>query len=179
MFNLQQTAKECILKIQRLFEAYLAKKRHDNGTYVSAEVSEESGKKIFDWAKKKSIDGLIESKDYHSTIIYSRKGVPQVEGMELPEKIEGKTVGWHIFPTQDGGKCLALDIESPVLTNLHEHIMKEYGATYDYDEYKPHITVTYDYKETEAPKTFPKMKVVFDSFRIEGLDPDKKFRKAK
>ena len=58
-------------------------------------------------------------------------------------------------------------------------IKKAYGATYDYAEYHPHVTVTYDYGDREIPSTVPPIAITFDAVKIEALDADKDYTKGK
>lgn len=169
--------------LEILFEKYLHKKARDNnhpdGTYVSAELDPKNQEAIFNWAKDNGIPNLADPKQYHATIAYSRVGIPDVKKKEFDLPIAANIIGWHIFPTQTGGKCLVADLKSDVLTSHFKDIMDNYGASYDYPEYKPHLTISYDYDKDEPPKTFPKIKIMFNKIRIEPLDPEKVIKKAK
>lgn len=51
----------------------------------------------------------------------------------------------EVFNTQDNKRCLVIKLESEYLTNRHKELMKNYPSlTYDYPEYIPHITLSYD-----------------------------------
>jgi len=179
-----EAAKERFLRlIEVLFEKYLKKKSlsltHPNGTYISAILSEPNCEDIYNWAKAHKIPNLADPQQYHATLIYSRKGIPDVKAYDFELPLSGKVCGWHVFPTQTGGKCLVAALESKQLTNIHKDIMDKYGATYDFDEYKPHVTISYDYDKDEAPKTFPRMRLFFNKVKIDPLDPEFTPKKAK
>lgn len=168
------------MKIDRLFEQYRAKKAHEHGTYISAVVSTASAKQLFQWVEDNGINNPTEPAEYHATITYSRKGIPKVvNGFKYDLPIEGKIVGWKLFPTQAGGQCLVADIASKDLTNYHEDIKSKFGATHDYPSYHPHVTVSYDYTGKDVPKTFPDLTLTFDKIEAKALDPEFKPKDAK
>lgn len=181
---MQKTRKAYILSVlEILFEKYLQVKNtakfHPDGTYISAKLSAADSKKLFKFASDLKIPELVDKTDYHATIIYSRKGIPEVKDYKITVPITAKIVGWNIFKTQTGARCLVAILESKALTNTHEYIMSKYGATYDFKEYLPHITVSYDYGSDVAPKESPDMTVTFDVVSTEGLDPVYIPKKAK
>lgn len=168
--------------LEELFEKYLLKKSkehdHPDGTYVSAHLGTNDKEDLFKWVKENKIPNPTEPMDYHATISYSRKGVPDVVHHDFKLPMVAKIVGWHVFPTQTGGKCLVAALESKDLTNAHNSVIDEHGATHSFPEYHPHITVSYDYNSDVAPKTFPNMQVKFTKVKIEPLDPEFKPKKA-
>lgn len=163
------TFKEMYLHLEAVRRKNMNK--HINGTYVSAKVSRASSKAIYDWVKSNSIPNAADPKQYHTTITYSRKGIPDVEQHAFDVPIAGQITGWKIFPTQNGSNCLVAVVQSLDLEDYHHTIQNEYGATYDYPDYIPHITVSYDYNGS-IPKTVPDAKVVYDKVVVEPLDPE-------
>ena len=161
--------------IGKLFENFKSAK-HPNGTYVSAQLSPISSEDLHRWVTDNKIGNLVAPEEYHATITYSRKGIPEVDSHDFKLPLKAEIVGWHVFPTKAGSNCLVCDIESAVLTKLHKDIKDKYGATHDFDSYKPHITVSYDYDKDTPPSTFPKMSVTFNKINIEPLDVDKEMK---
>lgn len=157
--------------IEYLYEKYLAKKAHEAGTYVSLSLDDKSSKALDNWSSENKVENQLDPSDYHVTVIYSRKGVPAVEDHVFDLPIAAKISAFEIFPTQTGNKCLVAKVDSKELTELHKSIRKEYGATHDYPEYKPHVTLSYDYKG-EVPKEVPDITVTFDKVKVQPLDPD-------
>jgi hypothetical protein len=157
--------------IEYLYEKYLAKKAHEAGTYISLKLDAASAKALDDWTTDNNIENPLDPSDYHVTVIYSRKGIPAVEGHEFDLPIVAKVSAFEIFPTQTGNECLVAKVDSKDLTDLHKSIRKEYGATHDYPEYKPHVTLSYDYKG-ELPKDVPDITVTFNKVVVQPLDPD-------
>lgn len=148
-----------------------SKNTHPNGTYVSVELEAASKKELDKWVTDNKIPNAADPDQYHTTVIYSRKGVPDVKNYDLNLPIEAHISGWKIFPTQNGKKCLVAIIDSPELEKHHKTIRSKFGATHDYPDYHPHVTVSYDYTGS-APDTTPKMKLLFSKAEIKPLDPD-------
>lgn len=140
--------------------------KHPNGTYVCAKLNKKSKKALDYFVTEIGIPSPAEPDQYHSTIIYSRKGVPQVSEYKFNVPFTAKPKRWEIF-----GTCLVLVVNSSDLTKVHNDIMDKYGATYDYDDYTPHVTVSYNYNGS-LPKVVPNIDLVYGSIDIEPLDDD-------
>jgi len=79
---------------------------------------------------------------------------------KLDKPMIGKGKGFEVWdsqPDDDGhvAKCLVMCYDCPELVKRHEELMEEHGATYDFDDYKPHITFSYDVADMN-PKDLPK-----------------------
>lgn len=140
--------------------------QHPHGTYVCANLNKQSKKALDYFVTEAQIPNPADPKQYHTTIIYSRKGVPNVSEYAFNTPFTAKPKEWKIF-----GTCLVLVVESDQLTKMHEDIMDKYGATYDYDDYTPHVTVSYNYAGP-LPKVVPNIKLEYGSIEIEPLDDD-------
>lgn len=125
----------------KLYE--IAKKVPD-GSYVAVKYDDESRDKLYEFAEKLNLPNLLPKSKYHTTLIYSRKYNPDIkEDQSLyPLKIKGKEL--HVFDTQDNKRALVMKFDSPELVERHNFLMSEYQLQYDYDEYIPHITLSYD-----------------------------------
>lgn len=85
------------------------------------------------------------SKDeLHITVAYSRKpiSITALGKLEPPAIVKPKH--YSIFHTRSGENCLVVEVDAPELVARHNEIMKDYGASYDFPEYKPHFTLSYD-----------------------------------
>lgn len=145
---------------------------HPNGTYIAANVSPASRKALDDWVSENNIPNPSEPKEYHTTVIYSRKGIPDVMNDSIPVPLTGKITGWKVFGMQVGGKCLVATVECQELDDQHNRIRAEYGATHDFPEYQPHVTVSYNYGDGSVPKEIPSFPIVFSKITMKPLDPD-------
>lgn len=65
--------------------------------------------------------------------------------------------------------CLVLKIKSDEATKIH-NTLKDMGATFDYPEYTPHITLLYSHDPIEFDeKAVPDFDVTLDLINVEGL----------
>lgn len=119
------------------------------GTYVGVKLDKESRKKIKDLCKDIGVSNPTSSDKMHSTVIYSRKYATGLEADSTGYPITAKPKCLHIFIAQDGKRALVMKLDCPELVARHDYIMSEYGTTYDFPEYIPHITLSYDCGEFE------------------------------
>jgi 2'-5' RNA ligase len=120
------------------------------GTYAAVRIR--YAKCLRDFLKKELPDiDVIPEKDMHCTLLYSRKFLPDYE----PDpKLEHKATitGLEVWDTFDKKRALVARLKCPSLVKRHKDLMEEHKATYDYDEYKPHFTISYDIGDTPKPK---------------------------
>ena len=125
-----------------LMELKEPKKAQKKGTYVGIRYSKESLELIASLLD--SVPNPIDLSDVHTTLIYSRKYFDFKPKGKLEEPIKIKFKKYSIFTAKTGEACLVVELDSPELVARHNEIMKKYEATYDFDEYKPHITLSYN-----------------------------------
>jgi len=121
--------------------------------------------------------------DYHMTLIYSSKECKETIKIVSSDKIVASPKEYDLFPnsTDKTGKsfALVLKLESKTAKKLHDYLMKNYKLKYDYDEYIPHLTLTYDidaadddFKNKLESKEIPlpDFNLVFDKVKIEEIN---------
>lgn len=139
--------------------------------YVSRKVLNAAD--LIAWAEGQGIPNIEPADELHVTLIYSRKAVdwmkagePWVSKLELPE---GGPRVMSIF----GQGALVLQFASSELEWRHSSIRERTGASFDYAEYNPHITIAKvgDGFSTEAiePYTGP---IVFGPELFEEVKED-------
>lgn len=129
------------------------------GTYVGVKWAESTAEILLDWAKENGVPNLINKNEIHSTLIYSRVGFnhkPSTEDFSF------STIGpnnstenrFHVFENKERGhKALVIKIYSQQMIDRHNEIMKNNPkATYDFDEYIPHITLSYHIEDFDVNK---------------------------
>lgn len=140
-------------------------KEHSSGTYACLELSEESSKLLHDWCMN-TLGKSVDPNDYHCTVMYSRVSVPNAYEIVANTPIIACPSGFEIFPTQTGDDVLVLRIESEEIQKLYFQT-RQLGATYDYDTYKPHITLA---SGVGIPLQMINFPLVFDKFKVTPLD---------
>ena len=126
------------------FKEYLRERQTEKGTYVGWRYGDDTLHEINTWLSDSYIPNPIHITKIHSTIIYSRVEFDfEPKGRFIvPEYAQTNRLG--TFDTRDGKRALIWFIDCQAMTDRHNHIMKTTAATFDYDEYTPHITLSYD-----------------------------------
>ncbi len=111
--------------------------------YVSVEPDENTKRMLSHVALLHNIPNPYHPSKMHCTLIYSKKACKQpfIRNNAL---YTAEFEKWHVFKTQDGKNCLVAKLRSADLLQRHRDLMTEMGASYDFDEYLPHITISYD-----------------------------------
>ena len=143
--------------------------KHSNGTYASLKLSEESSRVLHDWCNE-YLGKSVDTDTYHCTVMYSRVPVPLADDIkvDLPIVATGNKI--EVFETGHAANCVVLRVESPEIEKLY-FWTRQLGASYDYPEYKAHITLCADYESDVLPSP-PSFVLVFDKFEVEPLDVD-------
>ncbi|SED32724.1 hypothetical protein SAMN05216205_4920 [Pseudomonas mohnii] len=114
--------------------------------YVSRKVT--NGDEIIAWAKAQGFDSTVPAESLHVTVAYSRN---PVDWMKIGETWSGDGDG-HLKVVPGGARlvdklgegAVALLFNSSELAWRHVSINEATGASWDWPEYQPHITFTYE-----------------------------------
>ena len=110
------------------------------GTYAAVRFDNETVKNLKRYVKENGIPNP--NTDWHTTLLYSRKHLVNYKPTKkYATMMEGVAKDFELY---DDGKVLALNFSCPPLYQRHHKLMLEHGATYDYDQYRPHVTLSYD-----------------------------------
>jgi hypothetical protein len=138
-----------------------------SGTYVSMKVKNKE--ELHDWFYTQNID-VVPEDELHCTISYSRtvfEHTPSdtTEVIITPEQL------LNITPLGDEG-AIVLKFNSAEMQDKFNQCMDE-GATYDYDTYIPHITITINGKEVDLSNIeLPIFDIILFNETTEPLDLD-------
>jgi len=155
----------------------ITEKKENKGTYAGVRFSDKTKKSIDGYLKDNSIPNPLSTDKMHSTLLYSRTYCPKyTPAGEMEESLVGKAddfESWESQADEDGNKsnCLVLKYACDGLTDRHESLMKEHGATFDFDDYTPHITFSYDVGDLD-PKKLPKFEEEIEIVEEYGEDLD-------
>ena len=124
--------------------------------YVSRKVT--NGAEIIEWAKSQGFETTVPASDLHVTIAYSRS---PVDWMKVGEPWSGNSKGeLSLAPggarliDKFGEGAVVLLFNSSELSWRHVSIV-EAGASWDWPEYQPHITFTYEPGSVDLSKVEP------------------------
>lgn len=147
----------------------IEEKEEAKGSYAAVNFNKETIDGIKKYIKENDIPNHTKFDKMHTTLLYSRKYLPDYKPQgKLDKPMIGKGKGFEVWdsqPDDDGhvAKCLVMCYDCPELVKRHKELMKEHGAAYDFDEYKPHITFSYDIGDLdhdELPKFSGKIEIV-------------------
>ena len=150
----------------KTFRDYLIEET-TRGTYSSLRLSERSQHKLYTWLEKNDIPHSLEAKEYHCTVVYSRKAVPELSNKDVDTPIAASASGWKILGKDE---CLVILLDSAKIEDLFD-VATKLGAESDYDEYMPHLTVSANFTG-KLPKDLPPFKLIFDEYVVEELDTE-------
>lgn len=161
------------MKLTNIFE----KKEEKKGTYAGLKFSEDTKKMITAYMDDNDIPNPLDVSKIHSTLLYSRNYLPDyIPDGQFEQPWKGKPTKLSIFGSNpknggDGSNCLVLEYKCSKQVARFDKLMAEHDATYDFDEYKPHITLSYDVGDLDY-KNLPKIKKSLEIVEEYGEDLD-------
>jgi hypothetical protein len=130
-------------------EQLLEEKKESKGTYAGVRFDNDTVERLQTFIEENEIPKSVPTNKLHTTILYSRKYLPDYKAIGQYDKpLIGEPTEfdvWESQPDDDGetSNCLILKYDCEELSERHELLMNEHGATFDFDEYSPHITLSY------------------------------------
>lgn len=142
------------------------------GNYVSLSVSD-----------MPSVDIGLEtgkiSKSFHVTLMYSKESkrnpntIKKNIEKQFPTEVIAKVLHASGFDSEeDGTTAIVLELDAPILNKMHSYLKME-GLKHSYDDFKPHLTLAYDVKSSEAKKMIEglnKSEWIGKEIKLSGFD---------
>jgi hypothetical protein len=130
--------------------------RRRKGTYVAVTFSEATLDALVGYMAENDIPQPTTKADLHTTVLYSRRHVewPALTPLDIVVAPERANYRLALFP-QENDNCLVLLYDCPYLTERFEDGMAN-GGTHDYEDYHPHITLSYSAKSDFPYQGLPK-----------------------
>ena len=140
------------MKLEKLTEG-------KKGTYAGVRFDDDTKKRIVSFIEKNKIPNPVPVNKIHTTVLYSRKHLPNYKPQEKVNFV-GKPKKFDVWETQsdkDGktSNALILTYDSPELVKRHKLLMDEHEATFDFDKFEPHITLSYNIGDLDISKLNP------------------------
>lgn len=118
----------------------VAKPVKDPGIYMCAKFDQASCEALAQVQKLLGVENPVSAEKLHTTIVYSRKTVDLFPASGISEP--ARLVDVEKWDTKYGNTIVGV-LESDYLHSRFKDAM-DAGATYDFDDYKPHVTLAYD-----------------------------------
>ena len=147
------------------------------GTYAAVSFSDDTKNAIKEYIDENDIPNGTPADKFHSTLLYSKRYCPNYEPQgKLEPMWEGAAGKFHVWegqPDDDGHKpnCLVMEFNCAKLNARHKELMDEHNATFDFPEYKTHITFSYDIGEMDI-KQLPEFNTPIEIVEEYGEDLD-------
>lgn len=116
-----------------------------SGTFAGVNFDAATLGALTSYMKAQGIPNPVPKEDLHTTLLYSRKNLPNYEPLaKYQSPYVATPTGLEIFQTRSGKNCLVIPLNSEDLHQRHADLMIDHDAEYDFDEYRPHVTLSYD-----------------------------------
>jgi len=116
----------------------------ETGTYIAVDYMQETTDKIFDICSNIKLNEtakIYQKSDYHTTLIYDKTSAYIPVKRKLSGKLSGKTLIFSNLNLELFKDYLVITFDSEELAKRHKELRKIYGFKYDYDVYRPHISI--------------------------------------
>ena len=124
------------MKIKELFESI---NKRDT-LYCSRKLL--NGAELLKWAEAQGFEKCLDPKDMHVTIAYSKKKIDWSNLTDSSDTVQCSD-GDRAIKQFDKG-AIVLTFKCDDLENRWKELIDDFGASWDYPDYSPHITITYD-----------------------------------
>ena len=154
------------------------KRKTKRGTYSGVKPTQETIDQVGKYLKDNKVPTPVKPEKLHITILYSRKYLPNYKPAgKISTPYKCKATDFTVWktspedPNEPKTNCLIVKLDCPELIKRHKDLMKEHGATFDYDKYEPHITLSYDIGDLDVSKLpKPNFDLEFDTEYKEDLN---------
>lgn len=117
-----------------------------SGTYIAVNYDERAKDYLIGWCTSNAIPNPVNRDSIHTTVVYSRVTLDRY--LPSPNLDHVAVIGnLDVFTSNMNGKttnCLVVTLKSGFLVARHNWLRECFGATHDFQDYVPHITLSYD-----------------------------------
>lgn len=139
------------MKWFKKFRDFLLESATTKGTYAGVRFSEHTVDNLIQLQGKLDVPNPIPYNKFHTTLLYSRKYLPEYKAFgKYTEPMQSNSSVFHleIWKSSESGRaCLVLLYGCKDLSMRHDDLMRQHEATFDFPDYRPHVTLSYDVGE--------------------------------
>lgn len=117
------------------------------GTYAGVRFDSVTVDALVKYTKTHKIPEPVKPADFHTTLLYSRKHLPNYRpDTAYDDPMEGNVTGLRLWPgeTDKSKHILVMTYECPELSKRHKDLIDEHKAQWDFPDFKPHVTLSYE-----------------------------------
>lgn len=115
----------------------------DKGSYAAVTFDPTTTEALKAYQYDNNIPNPLSPDEFHSTVMFSRKYIPTFAPLGAIKEWDGNFTKFDIFPSEEEN-ALVLKYDCHELSERFDEIVKKYGATWDHDQFDPHITLSYN-----------------------------------
>lgn len=104
-----------------------------------------NGDDLINWARENGLKKILNPKEMHITVVYSKTPVDWEEMAYDPNNILFPSVQTELKLFGQNKEILVLALKGYSRLNASFEYYHERGCSFDYDEYQPHVTIDYDF----------------------------------
>lgn len=128
-----------ISEITKLFEA------SEDGTFAGVKFSNTSAQQLKAFSDKNNIPNPTPPEDYHATLLFSHVPLPDYTPWGAYKAALTAMPKYATIFGDGDEKALVVVFDAPGLVKRHKYLMSKHPeATWDHDEFIPHVTLSYD-----------------------------------
>lgn len=117
----------------------------EDGTFAGVHFSNASVQALKEFADANQIPNQTPIEDYHSTLLFSRSPLPNYEPWGAYKSALTAIPKYATIFGEGDEKALVIVLDAPGLVKRHKYLMSKHPeATWDHDEYLPHVTLSYN-----------------------------------
>lgn len=121
--------------------------------YVSRKLK--NGKALIAWAKSQGIETTVPEDELHVTVLYSKRPIDWfLTGNSWGPEVKVPPGGPRTIE-KFGEGAIVLRFSSEDLLYRHNSFVEIAGASHDYEDYAPHVTITYQGNDIDLSKIEP------------------------
>lgn len=127
---------------------------------------------IIEWAKSQGFEHLMDPSEFHATIVFSKEPFDYSNiSLQNNKLVVNNTKDRKVEHLGDKG-AIVLKFFSETLHNRWQEFRNE-GASWDYDSYQPHVTLSYEDNAVNVEEVEPfKGKLIFGKEIGNPVDDD-------
>lgn len=122
----------------------------EDGTFAGVHFSDASVQALQAFAEANNIPNPTPSDEYHATLLFSSTPIKDYKPWGSYKQALTAIPKYATIFGDGDEKALVIVLDAPGLVKRHKYLMSKHPeATWDHDEFIPHVTLSYDAGETD------------------------------